>query len=116
MVKKWLPLESNPDVLNDFSKKLGLDTSQYSFHDVYGMDPVSPVLCDLSRFLPLYWTGGVLVASSYMTVGSPALRLRISYLLQELLAMVPQPVIALLLLFPITDQSEAASKTGKYVQ
>ena len=27
--------------------------------------------------------------------------------------MLPQPVIALLLLFPITDQSEAASKAGK---
>lgn len=41
MGKKWLPLESNPDVLNDFSEKLGLDTSRYSFHDVYGMDPVA---------------------------------------------------------------------------
>lgn len=44
MGKKWLPLESNPDVLNDFSKKLGLDTSQYSFHDVYGLDPVTALL------------------------------------------------------------------------
>ena len=45
MGKKWLPLESNPDVLNDFSKKLGLDTSQYSFHDVYGLDPVGALSC-----------------------------------------------------------------------
>ena len=36
-------------------------------------------------------------------------------MLQELLAMLPQPVIALLLLFPITDQSEAASKAGEYI-
>lgn len=48
MGKKWLPLESNPDVLNDFSRNLGLDTKQYSFHDVYGMDPVCPVLCEIS--------------------------------------------------------------------
>jgi hypothetical protein len=39
--KKWVPLESNPDVLTDFAQKLGLDTSQYSFCDVYGLDPVS---------------------------------------------------------------------------
>ncbi len=36
-------------------------------------------------------------------------------MLQELLAMLPQPVIALLLLFPITDQSEAASKAGECI-
>ena len=54
MGKKWLPLESNPDVLNDFSRKLGLDTSQCSFHDVYGMDPVN---LTLFRFSDLY-TGG----------------------------------------------------------
>jgi ubiquitin carboxyl-terminal hydrolase L3 len=40
MGKKWLPLESNPVVLNEFCKTLGLETSQYSFHDVYGLDPV----------------------------------------------------------------------------
>ena len=42
MGKRWLPLESNPVVLNDFTSKLGLDVSQYSFHDVFGLDEVSP--------------------------------------------------------------------------
>ena len=36
--------------------------------------------------------------------------------LQELLAMVPQPVLALLLLFPITKDSEPAKQEGKYHQ
>ena len=38
--KKWIPLESNPDVLNDFATRLGLDISQYCFCDVYGLDQV----------------------------------------------------------------------------
>ena len=41
MGKKWLPLESNPDVLNDFTAALGLDVSKHSFHDVFGLDEVS---------------------------------------------------------------------------
>ena len=40
MGKKWLPLESNPEVLNDFVSKLGYDTSKYSFCDVFGLDEV----------------------------------------------------------------------------
>lgn len=67
MGKKWLPLESNPEVLNDFVSKLGYDTSKYSFCDVFGLD-------------------------------------------EELLQMVPQPVVAVLFLFPVTKESEAAKE------
>lgn len=40
MGKRWLPLESNPDVLNSFAKGLGFDTSTYAFCDIYGLDEV----------------------------------------------------------------------------
>ena len=30
----WLGLESNPDMMNEFAKKLGLD-SQYGFGDIF---------------------------------------------------------------------------------
>ncbi|KAI7846271.1 hypothetical protein COHA_000250 [Chlorella ohadii] len=65
--KKWVPLESNPDVLNEYAAKLGADLSQYQFCDVFGLD-------------------------------------------EELLAMVPKPVAAVLLLFPVTEGTEAARK------
>eukprot|EP01025_Chloroclados_australasicus_P044072 TRINITY_DN4749_c0_g2_i1.p1 TRINITY_DN4749_c0_g2~~TRINITY_DN4749_c0_g2_i1.p1 ORF type:complete len:247 (+),score=49.33 TRINITY_DN4749_c0_g2_i1:68-808(+) len=61
--KRWLPLESNPEVINSFVQKLGLDTSLFKFQDVYGLD-------------------------------------------DELLQFIPQPVLALLLLYPIDDKSE----------
>ena len=44
MGKRWVPLESNPEVLNDFSRKLGLDTAKLSFCDVFGLDPVCTFL------------------------------------------------------------------------
>lgn len=33
----WLPLESNPDVMNEYLHKLGL-SKDYAFYDVYGLD------------------------------------------------------------------------------
>lgn len=76
---RWLPLESNPDVMNKFVTNLGLKPS-WSFVDVIGLEP-------------------------------------------ELLAMLPQPTCALLLLFPTNDkyrdfkkeQEEKALKDGQEV-
>jgi hypothetical protein len=38
--KRWLPLESNPEVMNAFIEKLGIDTSLWAFCDIFGLDPV----------------------------------------------------------------------------
>eukprot|EP01137_Pigoraptor_chileana_P024080 Opistho-2@91456 len=59
---RWLPLESNPDVINKFVAGLGLPAG-YSYVDVYGLD-------------------------------------------DDMIAMVPEPVLSVLLLFPITSKYE----------
>lgn len=38
MPKHWFPLESNPEVMNAYIGKMGVDTSKYAFHDVFSTE------------------------------------------------------------------------------
>jgi ubiquitin carboxyl-terminal hydrolase L3 len=38
MGKNWLPLESNPEVINVYCEKMGVDMSSFGFTDVYSTD------------------------------------------------------------------------------
>jgi ubiquitin carboxyl-terminal hydrolase L3 len=63
MPKNWLPLESNPDVINDYVAKMGLDVSTLAFHDLMSTED---------------WA----------------------------LGMIPRPVLAVVMLFPIKKATE----------
>lgn len=136
-----MPIESNPDVLNDFSRQLGVDTAEVSFCDVYGLDSVrhapATTTCSHSHVTArehslattprCYRSRAVFPGcSSALYLGSahgiPEAFARLCatcsrmyslvnvHSLQELLAMVPQPVKALVMLFPITPETEAAKE------
>ncbi|KAJ3932099.1 MAG: peptidase C12, ubiquitin carboxyl-terminal hydrolase [Lentinula lateritia] len=37
-MSRWIPLESNPEVLNSWANKAGLDKEELQFSDIYGLD------------------------------------------------------------------------------
>ena len=61
--QRWLPIESNPDVMNKFLENCGLPSEKWAITDVYGLD-------------------------------------------EALLALLPRPVLSLMLLFPINEKYE----------
>ena len=67
MPGKWFPLESNPQLINNYISKLGFDTSLYEFCDVFSTDD---------------WA----------------------------LDMVPQPVAAVIMLYPLTEKQTSCEK------
>ena len=36
--ENWMALESNPEVINEYIQKLGFDTSEFQFHDLFSCE------------------------------------------------------------------------------
>ena len=37
--KRWLPLESDPQIFTQYAAGLGHPSERWSFHDIYGFEP-----------------------------------------------------------------------------
>jgi Ubiquitin carboxyl-terminal hydrolase, family 1 len=105
--KRWIPLESNPEVLNAYVEKLGLNTSEYAFCDIYGLDKVM-----LRSVRCMQLENNTCTCKSVEVRRGANVPHLLPSLHQELLGMVPQPVLAVVLLFPITSTSEDIKASG----
>lgn len=66
----WLPLESNPEIINDYVEEIGFETSKYLYYDMLGVED---------------WA-------------------------QD---MIPKPVLAVMFLYPIKEQTEELDEAEK---
>jgi ubiquitin carboxyl-terminal hydrolase L3 len=66
----WLPLESNPEIINDYVEEIGFETSKFLYYDMLGVEE---------------WA-------------------------QD---MIPKPVLAVMFLYPIKEETEELDEAEK---